>query len=90
MNDTDQINAIGAQLRTFVSDPSDIYNVTAGDAGFVFWGLPLTNDQVTNVPHKRAGHPSEPVTLRVLTRFYKQSSITNPLFIICPQIQKEE
>lgn len=49
MTDTNQINAIAAQLQTYVSNPSDIYNVTAGDAGFVFWGLPLTNDQVTNV-----------------------------------------
>lgn len=54
MTDTDQINAIAAQLRHYVSDPNDTYNVTAGDAGFVFWGLKLTNDQVTNVS-KTAG-----------------------------------
>jgi hypothetical protein len=44
---------------------------------------------IANVLHKRGDHPSEGITWRVFTRFYKQSFITNPLFIKCLQIQKE-
>ena len=53
-NNTDQVNAINAQLKTYVNDTSQIFASISNTLGYNYWQLPLTEA----VANKLASDPN--------------------------------